>query len=231
LTGTLVSNDPLVKATGAVSLESETHKGKTSSEFHVQVSGLAANTTFDVTVTTVNGTVTNTVTVGKITTNAAGSGVLELANRGKAHPLPAEFPVITDTSIINVGANLSAKLSAPAPEVDSETNFKATLSDPTGVSKLQAQAEFESETEEGVAIRVFKVDVKKATPGATLDVKIGNTSVGSILVDASGLGHLVFSSHPSAGQSLSFPTGFPTLQDGSVITVGGVATGTFTKSR
>jgi len=230
LTGKLVSNDPLVTATGSVSFESAAHKGKTSSELNVQVSGLAPNTSFDVTVTTVTGTQTNTVTIGKITTNAAGVGHLKISSQGKAHPLPANSPPITDTSVIKVGANLSATLAAPTPELETETKFKATLSDPSGASKLTAEAEFESETEQGVTVRVFKVDIKKGTPGTTLDVKIGATSVGSILVDASGKGSIILSSHPVDGQSLPFPTTFPTSLDGSAITVG-VATGKFVKSR
>jgi hypothetical protein len=223
LTGTLTSNNSEVKATGSVAFESQTHKQKTSSEFHVQVSGLAAATTFDVKV--------DGVLIGKITTNAAGSGQLELEFRSKAHPLPTNFPVISDKSIVTVGANLVAKLSTPAPAPHSETELQASLSDPTGVSTLKGDAEFESETVHGVTVSILTINVKKAAPGEKLDVKIDGVSVGSILVDDHGKGSLVLSSQPVDGQSLPFPANFPTLHDRSTIKLGAVAAGTFAKSR
>jgi len=229
LAATLVSNDPTVNAAGSVSFESKSKGGKTSSELNVQVSGLAARTTFDVTV--------DGVVVGKVTTNAAGAGRLELKFGDKSNPLPANFPTITANSVVAVGANLSGKFDAPlrldehGPEVRAETHLAARLSDPTGASKITGQSEFESETEHGMIISVFKVNVSNAAPNTTLNVKVDGVAIGSIVVDATGRGSLMLATTPLAGSSLPIPANFPALHAGSTITVGDVVTGTFAASR
>lgn len=230
LAGPLTSNDPKVTATGSVAFESATHGTTTSSEFHVKVTGLAAVTTYDVTV--VNGI--DKFVVGTIKTDATGTGQLELETGSTSHPLPLNFPVISAASTVTVGTNLSAKLAALTPptgaggqtsEPHTETHLQAALNDPKSTTAISGRAEFESETEHGSVVSVLKVSVKKAPPGAKLDVMIGSFKAGTITVDASGNGSLLLS--PVSAD-------FPALNTTSPITLlNGTATlasGTFATS-
>lgn len=81
---------------GAGKAEFET-KG-TKQKFEVEMRGLSANTTYDVTI--------DGVIVGQLSTNKSGKAELKFDN-SKGRPFPTNFPTITASSVINIGTATS----------------------------------------------------------------------------------------------------------------------------
>jgi hypothetical protein len=180
--------------------------------------GAAANTTLNVDV--------NGVNVGTIMTDANGNGSLVFSTnpKGTQFPFPANFPTsLASGATVTIGS-LTGTLASPTANVHFKPVSFANL---TGTTAATGTTLFVNQTVGGQAIMLFAVNVKGATPGASLDVSVGGTKVGTITVDDSGNAALVFSSIPY-GSALAFPANFPTtVGAGSAITVGTILNGTF----
>lgn len=137
-------------------------------------------------------------------TQAAGAGVSANASSG--------------TGSVTAGASGAGAAGAAGTDVE----LSATLTGPAGI---QGKAEFESEMEDGVMETEFEVEIRGADPNATYDVFVDGTVVGQIQTNSRGRGKLEFSNEvDDDGQP--FPTGFPSISDGSTITVGSILSGT-----
>lgn len=108
-------------------------------------------------------------------------------------------------------------------EVDLDNEFKAIL---IGIGGQHGKASFETENEDGQIKTELEIEVRHLAANATLDVVIDGVLVGQIVTDASGEGEIEFSTDPSDDE-LPFPLGFPVIQAGTTISVGGVLLGTF----
>ena len=95
-TDTSVSSTKLKAAiTGVGTGKAEFEIKGSKQKFEVEIRGLSANTSYDVTI--------DGVVVGKLTTNKSGKGELKFDN-SKGQPFPANFPVLTGNSVISVGS-------------------------------------------------------------------------------------------------------------------------------
>jgi len=144
----------------------------------------------------------------------------------------------------SVGTDLTGTLAAPSNKGErhgdhgdsgeqgesegNETRLSATLADPTGASMVTGMARFQSEQENGTTLTNFRVNVKGATAGASLDVAIDGVTVGTITADVNGNGSLFLSSNTNNAKASPLPANFPTVGTGLVVTVGGTVTGTLT---
>ena len=99
--------------------------------------------------------------------------------------------------------------------------FEAHLSNDSGA---RGKAKYEVEPEHGTEKTEFKVFVEGA-PEGTYDVSVGGTVVGQIAVGATGMGQLVLSSMPDAGE-LPLPDDFPQVGTGTTVDVTGLFSGT-----
>ena len=203
-------------ATGTVSFTSETDDGVTNSKFTATVMGAAANSTLNVAI--------NGVTVGTIMTDANGNGSLVFSTnpKGTQLPFPANFPTsLASGATVTIGT-VTGTLTSPT-----KVHIKpVTFANLTGTIAATGTALFVNQTIGGQAIKLFAVNVKGAMPNSSLAVSVGGTMVGTITVDASGNGSLVFSSIPF-GTAVAFPANFPTnVGAGSAITVGTILNGT-----
>ena len=200
--------------------------GTTETEFKASVTGADANTTLDV---AVDGTV-----VGQITTDDNGAGSLELSSNpddSDEQQLPADFPTtIADGSAVTVGL-LSGTLAVPTSigggchggdggESD-HTRLSTPLTDSS--SSATGGAVYSTHTYDGTTTTRFAVRVRGATADSTLDVAVDGTVVGQIMTDGNGNGSLVLSSDPKNANEQPLPADFPTVTDGSTVTVGSLS--------
>ena len=107
---------------GSVKYEVGQEHGAIDREFEVELEHAAAGTTYDVTV--------DGVVVGQITTNAMGYGKLKYDDTPKAgeQPFPADFPAITDGTVVEV-AGLSTMLEASAAPVGEGSDDSTRVDD------------------------------------------------------------------------------------------------------
>lgn len=105
---------------------------------------------------------------------------------------------------------------------DVESTFLALLSNQDG---LTGEASFERDVEGDIELE-FEVEVQGGTAG-TYDVMIGEVTVGQLVVDESGEGSLELSTEPDDAGEGQLPSNFPEIVDGTAITIGSLAGGTF----
>lgn len=227
-------------ATGTANYTTSTADGTTAANFAVNVSGAAANTTFDVAV--------GDTIVGRLTTDDTGAGELLLSNNptGSEQQLPADFPAdISADAVVTVGT-LTGTLAADTSTggdtgtegdsgTDGDTNtgngchssaatsLTSSLTDQSSTATGSASYQTDNSTGE----TTFFVSITGAAADSTFDVAIDDTAVGQLTTDSTGAGTLEFSSNP-AGTQQALPLDFPTnISAGSTVTVG-TLTGTFT---
>lgn len=82
---------------------------------------------------------------------------------------------------------------------------------------------------DGTTDQILRVRVKGADAGASLDVSIDGTSVGSIMKDDSGNGQLILSTNPHGSSVGQLPSGL-NVTSTSTITVGPAISGTFSST-
>jgi hypothetical protein len=155
---------------GTATLKSDTSSGDNS--LVVQVSGLAASSTFTVT--------SGTTTLGTITTDANGSGKLSVTNLSPTLAAGADITV--------VDANEATVLTGTLADPNAKTHLSASLTGATGTS---GKAHFHSNAETGdnrLGVHVFSL-----TADATYDVQVDGTTVGQITTDDHGSGALSLS--------------------------------------
>ncbi|QDV85708.1 dockerin type I domain-containing protein [Planctomycetes bacterium TBK1r] len=108
-----------------IKFESEAKTSGTTSELDVSVRGMAPSTSVDVIVAG--------VTVGQLTTDASGNGSLELSSNAddvNDIPLPANFPVVTAGTTVQVGT-LSGTFALEGPETPVDPVTPTAPVDPT----------------------------------------------------------------------------------------------------
>jgi len=105
---------------------------------------------------------------------------------------------------------------------DFESEYEAQLSNDDGMS---GKAEFEL-ADDGDIETEFEVEVEDAEPG-TYPVIVDGIHVGDLVVGADGRGELELSSDPDDADELPLPENFPTIVDGTPISVTGLATSSF----
>ena len=178
-----------------------------TTEFEVEVHGVAANTTFDVRVD-VAGDGSNVVTLGQLTTNGEGEGQLELHSAN----LPAVqsgasvltlMPTSGDTTLAIRGTFVAAA----APN-STGSNLETVLRDAAG--KSAGSAEFNGGESQ------FEVKLNGVAPNTTYKVYVNGdattgTLVATVTSDVYGRGKLEILTDAS----------FPSLQAGSQVTVTG----------
>lgn len=207
LTATLSDPRGLSPVTGTARYQSETEHGVVVSEFNVRVQGANPGDTLDVSIADSSG---NSVSVGKITVAADGSGKLSLStspHENSQQAFPAGFPAITAGSKVVVtvtdpatGAVTTLASGALNPSVVSggsqddshdrhadhaedqqaETHLSASLSD--AASGLTGAVKYENSSEHGADVSEFSVKVKGLKPGTTLDVSLSDGSGSAVSV-------------------------------------------------
>lgn len=140
----------------------------------VQVSGLAADSTFTVT--------SGTTTLGTINTDANGRGYFSVSNVSPALTSGAAITVLNSSS----ATVLSGTLATFTPA--SITHLSASLSGATGTS---GTAHFEANT--ALGDNSLSVRVSGLTADSTYTVQVGGTTVGQVNTDADGDGWLAMS--------------------------------------
>ena len=150
---------------GSATVKSDTSSGDNS--LVVQVSGLAANSTFTVT--------SGTTTLGTITTDANGSGKLSVSNLSPALAAGADITV--------VDANEATVLTGTLADPNAKTHLNAIL---TGVTGTSGHAHFHSSAATGN--NGLRVRVSGLTADATYEVQVDGTTVGQISTDDNGSG-------------------------------------------
>jgi hypothetical protein len=98
-----------------------------------------------------------------------------------------------------------------------------------GETAATGEAGFETKTEHGQTESSFEIEVINATAGLDYDVLVDGTRVGSVHTNSVGKGKLEFKTHPEAGES-GFPSNWPGVSSGSVISLTGLVTGTLSES-
>jgi hypothetical protein len=220
--------DPNSSATGTVTYSTESHC-QSETELTVSVTGATDNASLDI---SIGGTV-----VGTLMTDSTGAGKLVLSSNpsGSEQSLPSNFPTsIAAGTAITVGS-LSGSFAASTSTGGSNdggsggcshsqgTTLSASLTDPTG-SDI-GTATLTTKTYDGTTTTKLTVSVTGAADGASLDVVVDGTTVGTLTTDSTGAGTLVLSSNPT-GTEQSLPPNFPTISAGSTITLGSLS-GTF----
>ncbi|MEZ6128461.1 MAG: hypothetical protein R3C59_07245 [Planctomycetaceae bacterium] len=211
-------------AIGEVQFESEVEHGVQQQTFEVDVRGLTPGSSHSVTV--------DGIDVGSVPVDSRGYGRLRLSSvpRLSELPLPANFPAITDSSVVAVGEVLSGTIVNVNPATQSTTVGTSGDSNHLRVNLVSTgtilgRAEFENHA--GATSQDFQVEVWNGTSGDVLPVVVNGITVGQITVNALGYGALrLGTEHGSA----ALPANWPGIADGSVVTVGSELTGTFVGS-
>ncbi|MBI1311454.1 hypothetical protein GC176_09115 [bacterium] len=229
-------NDTTSGVTGVVTYQ-QAASGGAEVELHVQVQNATPGT---------QDVVVGGVTVGPITINASGVGYVQFSNTPNEAgelQLPASVPTISSGVTVDVGTASGTFGNAPATGGGSGSDTGTGTGDVVGQSEIQfsinltgatgaiGSARFKSEYEHGHVQSTFQVAIASAQPGATLDVSVNGSVVGSITVDASGRGSLVYKNVPHRVGELPYPTGFVAPTAGDVIDVGGILNGALAVSR
>ena len=217
-------NDAASGATGVVTYQ-QASQGGAEVELHVQVQNATPGT---------QDVVIDGVTIGQITINASGVGYVQFSNTpndpGELQ-LPASVPAISSGVTVEVGTATGTFGNAASSGGGSgsgivvnghEIQLGANL---TGTTGATGSVRFKAENEHGQVQSAFQVAVAGALPGAVLDVTVNGSVVGSITVDASGRGTLVYKSVPHRTGELPYPAGFTTPAAGDVVDVGGILSG------
>jgi hypothetical protein len=155
---------------GSATFKSDTSSGDNS--LVVQVSGLAASSTFTV--------MSGTTTLGTITTDASGSGKLSVSDLSPA--------LVAGADITLVDANEATVLTGTLADPNANTRLSANLTGATGIS---GKAHFHSNADTGD--NRLRVHVSGLTADATYDVQLDGTTVGQITTDDNGNGALSLS--------------------------------------
>ncbi len=102
----------------------------------------------------------------------------------------------------------------------SEAEYKAYMTGPGG---LLGKAEYELKKGSGFQKKKFEAEVKWATPGDSFDVYVDGVLVGTIVVGPNGKGKLEYTTHPDSPHDQPFPAGFPTISDGTTVSIGSMS--------
>ena len=208
-----------------VRVELETEGVET--ELKIRIDNAPVSTSFPVTL--------NDNALGEMMTDARGRGqiVLGQGDDNREHlPLPAGLSTLSPDMELVIGDIVKGKLSGVSqvesrgsgtstpPVVGSqEQHFAAKFDAVAGMSR---SAEFEQETERGVAKRKFEAEIEKAIPNSSFEVSVGGIVVGSIATDSKGKGKLRLTTNPKDANERLMPASFPVVTDGTAVKIGSV---------
>lgn len=208
-----------------VRVELETEGVET--ELKIRIDNAPVSTSFPVTL--------NDIALGEMMTDARGRGqiVLGQGDDNREHlPLPAGLSTLSPDMELVIGDIVKGKLSGVSqvesrgsgtstpPVVGSqEQHFAAKFDAVAGMSR---SAEFEQETERGVAKRKFEAEIEKAIPNSSFEVSVGGIVVGSIATDSKGKGKLRLTTNPKDANERLMPASFPVVTDGTAVKIGSV---------
>jgi hypothetical protein len=199
-------------ATGSARLSTSTYDGATLTKLNVNITGAAADTTFDVLV--------GTTVAGQVTTDASGNASVVFSSdpKGSQQAFLA-VPTAASGDTVAIGT-LSGALATPTFSggcgEHSATRFAATLTDSAG--SATGSVKLSTYTEDGATETKLTVKITGATPLTTFDVLVGTTLAGQVTTDDAGSASAVFSSNPT-GTQLPFLT-IPTGSGGLAVTIG-----------
>jgi hypothetical protein len=253
LFATLTNNSGTIAGTAAY--EAETNDSNTTGVLVIRVVGGAANATYEVTVDTTDlGVLTTDANGnGRLILRSASSSSSSAAAANSSTTigtLPADFTLAAGASIVLASTDasvdaLNGTFATSSGNLGLGGGFGCHGGDHEGehgnVTRLVAQLTDSSASATGKAVfttiahvdgttdQILRVRVKGADVGATLDVSIDGTSVGSIATDDNGNGQLILSSHPHSTSVGQLPSGL-NVTSTSTITVGPSISGTFSST-
>jgi hypothetical protein len=212
LTATLA--DPNGTATGTVTLETYGGHcgGSGATELNVSVTGAAASSSLDV---AIDGTV-----VGTLTTDESGAGTLSL--KSKSGDALSAFTAANAAGLSVTVGTLSGTFAAGESGDDSSsssttvTKLAGTLTDSAGTAT--GRVKLRVRTTDSTSVTNFTLCIRGADANATLDVAIDGTVIAQVTTDANGAAKLKLSSKDG-----TLPANFPTVTDGSTVTVGSLS--------
>ncbi len=105
------------------------------------------------------------------------------------------------------------------------TRFRARLGAAPSAGDISGQADFK----QSGSRRQFSVQVEGLTPGDAYDVMVGGQAVGTLTINALGVGDLNYDDNFEPGvddPATQFPANFPTIHAGTLVQVGELS-GTF----
>lgn len=193
-------------------------------KFSAEIEGFTPGDLYDVTVAG--------VVVGTVTIDAFGVGELELDDNfepGSDDPatiFPTNFPVVAAGVLVEVGP-LSGSFQGgdrgrtrDRRTVGTRDLFRAPLLGDPGAGDVSGHADFRNES----GFRRFSVEAEGLVPGDVHDVMVAGVVVGTVTVDALGIGQLELDDRLEPGDTeLPFPASFPAINGGELVRVGPVS--------
>lgn len=165
--------------------------------------------------------------VAQITVNANRVGKLEMrdgSGGGNRIPFPQNWPAVSAGTSVQIGSLYSGSLGVEGDDSRIAENASVRL---VGANGEYLESEFEAEQEDGkVTVRRFDLHVRNLMPNQQLAFQLNGQTVVSITTDALGNANLQYSDRARPGYS-AFPAGFPSITDGTQITVGAVFSGAY----
>jgi len=246
LFATLINSSGTVVGTAAY--ESETNDSNTTQVLVIRVVGGAARAGYEVTI--------GTTDLGALTTDGDGKGRLILRSRSSSSSsaaaanssttfgrLPADFTLAAGATIALASTDasmdaLNGTFATSSGDLGLVGGFGCHGGEHGNVTRLVTQLNDSSASATGKAVfttiahadgttdQILRVRVKGADAGATLNVSVDGTSVGSIVTDDKGNSQLILSSNPSNSSVGQLPSGL-NVTSTSTITVGESIGGTF----
>lgn len=226
-----------VRGTGSARARVELELEGAERELKIRVDNAPASKSFAVSL--------NDIALGQLMTDAKGRGsiVLSHGDDNRDHlPLPSELFTLSPEMELIIGDIIQGQLSSvakvetnvgtpangsgnnstpinntPSPQGATQLNLVATFPVVSGITR---KAEFESETERGSTKQKFKVEIEHTRPNSSFEVKVAGVSVGTIVTNSKGKGTLLLSSQPKPGKESPLPANFPTVTEGTLVTIG-----------
>ena len=206
-----------------VELESE----GTETELNIRIDNAPVSSSFPVSL--------NDIALGQLLTDARGRGkiVLSQGDDNREHlPLPSGLSTLSPDMELVIGDIVRGKLSqvskvenngngtsTPPIPGSQEQHFAARFDVVLGVTR---SAEFAQEIERSITKQTFKAEIERARPNTSFEVKIAGVVVGRIETDTRGKGKLKLATTPKDASEQPLPAGFPTVVDGTSVTIGTV---------
>lgn len=227
-----------LRGTGSARARVELEAEGAERELKIRIDNAPASSSFAVSL--------NDIALGELMTDSKGRGsiVLSHGDDNREHlPLPSELFTLSPEMELIIGDIIQGQLSSvakletnvgtpisggggnnsspintqPSPQSASELNLVATFPVVSGITR---KAEFESETERGSTKQKFKVEIEHTRPNSSFEVKVAGVSVGTIVTNSKGKGTLILSSQPKPGKESPLPANFPTVTEGTLVTIG-----------
>lgn len=221
-------------ARASVELESE----GSETELSIKLISAEANHAYAVTL--------NDIALGELTTDSKGRGRLILSNgddNRKHLPLPSELFVLSPEMEVTIGQIINGtigKTLAPSNNVEgSSPSTGAGSANPSTPAltpieltavfpNVNMKAEYEIDERRGSLVRQFEVEIENANRNATYEIRVDGEQVAILVTDSRGAAKLKLSSSPKDSKETLMNSAFPTISEGTTITIASHST-TFRK--